>query len=231
MASGNKRAATIKEHYYGLYARALDVNKDESGTLSSRECIVGSRMQVKIISAADLEDADEEAQATLGLVELRTQSGKPVGRLDRDVSTSIIRRIDAGMNCAAFLSAVLFREADGWFCGEFALVCFDAQQEAMWERWCTKLSYRISKAERPNVDLSAKDISQVQESDGMWCAMKTKPAEKLDKGFAYFKKRRTPSDSLIEMAMSGKTGCKVGATIFWIVVLAGVAYLIYRLVS
>ena len=60
-------------------------------------------------------------------------------------------------------------------------MCFDAQQEAMWERWCTKLSYRISKAERPNVDLSAKDISQVQESDGMWCAMKTKPAEKLDK--------------------------------------------------
>jgi hypothetical protein len=203
--------------YFGTYERVQEVTEEESRHLSSNESVIGS-----LVTLVFDEDGDGRERVCV-----ESARGYSLGHFSPDFSSQLTALRQEGLICTAYLSAVAYAESNGLFWGEFAVVCYAPDQATAWEHYCANLKGRIANGDHPDMQLGKKNLARVIDSNGVWCLNKSIPYEKLDRGGVYFKKKRSWSDALVEMAVSGNMGCKIIAVLFWIVLAAAVIFFVW----
>lgn len=169
-------------------------------------------------------------KAAKSLVGIESRRGYSLGAFGAGISSRIRQAHDSGLICRAFVSAVIYAESAGNFWAEYAVICYPETEKSAWERFCDNASECIAKGNHPDIKLTDKQIAHVLDSDGSWFDLGSMEYAKLPKGAVYFKKRRSAADSMVDKAVSGKKGCKVAATIFWIALALVVIFLVWAYV-
>lgn len=204
--------------YFGAYQFVQDVTMEESKFLSSSESVIGSPVTLVF-------NTDEDGRASVGIESSR---GYPLGHFSPEFSTRLSQLKQEGLICKAYLSTVVFAESSGMFWGEFAVICYAPGNDTAWEHYCVNLRARIANGDHPDMHLGEKNRERVIESNGEWCLNKSVPYDKLERGVVYYKKRRSWSDALVEMAVGGNIGCKVGSWVCFIVLVLALVFFVWR---
>ena len=244
-------ANNAHDDFLGMYITAKEISEEDSKHLASNESVIGSEVKLVFDKVTDTgkqatdttadktsKHADKDTLAadvvkkktTPTLVYVESARGYSLGAFDASASHRIRKAADAGLVCRAFVSAVIYAENNGLFWAEYAIICYPADNSDIWNTFCSNASRLIAKGEHPGIKLSDKEIHRIVESNGTWFDVGSMERAKLPKGVVYFKKRRSTADNLVDKAVGGKKGCKVAATIFWIVLAIVVIALIWAFV-
>lgn len=200
------------ETYYATYCR-LDTQSGSSQVLvDGNIVVVGS--ELSYTAQTHVTDRGKEVERIV-----LSRGDQALGFLPEDVFKQVKRRLDAGFVLRAFASAAAFVKRDDSYWAEAAIFCYDPAEAAAFDRFIASTVKRIAKGDHPQIDLSAKEIQHVVESQGDWSKNPSQKLPKLSRGSAYYKTRRTMTESLALAAADGNKGCYVGlfAVVFCII--------------
>lgn len=142
-----------------------------------------------------------------------------MGFLPDNVCKVVEGHLAQGWTCRAFSTAAVFDKLHDSYWVEAAVICYRTEDAATFSTFADTLLARIVKGEHPVVALSAKELTQVIESQGTWDGFKMQKRPKLEKGSAYYKTKRTMTENMAYAAAEGNKGCYVGlfAVVFVII--------------
>jgi hypothetical protein len=216
--------------YLGMYVTFRPQSKEGQGTMTSAECAIGAKVDIVFPdsenSEGDAQDDDREK------VDVPTFVGRSGGQLapvpDKEAAT-LQKLHDEGWDIEAVLSLVMYRQKDHVFSGEVAIFCYDSQMENVsaiveFKRQSIK---RIKGGDHPKISLHQKNFEKVLSSNGEWFMTKGEPLPKLGKGEAYFKKRQTATDKMVDMSIEHRAGCTVASTAGLVVIVLLIIGLIW----
>ena len=154
-----------------------------------------------------------------------------LGELPPQVANHLFRAQERGWTCFAALSYIWYNAVEKTYGGEVAVIAYSPERAQIIERYATNLLERIAKGDHPTPRLSDHDLNRLVESDGTWNDAKEVAPPKFKKAdhCVPYQTKRTLASSLSASAAEGKMGCKAGTFFFYVVLLAIVALIIWRI--
>jgi len=215
------RFPEVFEVYDGFYFMFNSTDKRSASYLAGSEGVIGSELML---------------QVTPEFVHIVARDGAVIADIDTTCAERLRYRYNRGWIIKTALSLVSYQEAGKRFIAEVACFCYDsaldeASKQAL-EMFIKNLVYRINKGVHPGLELSQEQFMKVIESKGAWYLTKNTPLPPREKGTIIYKRRRTWSESLVNMSLRGNRGCKVAAIVFWILfagaIASGIWWLFFR---
>jgi hypothetical protein len=154
---------------------------------------------------------------------LKANNGRVVARLDDASATRLRHHRSEGWQVNVVLALVLYHNESKSPSGQLACICYDPGLAGSLDPFTKNIIFRISKGEHPQLALTQEQFIRVLESKGAWYLTKAEPLPPRPKGTVIYKKRRSWSENLVEMALKGNVGCRIANVVFWL--LAAVAVL------
>jgi hypothetical protein len=214
------RFPAVDDAYQGFYLRFKPATPEGQRALAGSEGIIGS--QLKATLTGDDPNADVCLQTLLG-VTLTIPRG--------EFAEKIRRALLVGWSVNIVLSLVVYSKPENGFWAEAACICYDPGLGVPLEQFSRNINYRVSKGDHPGLSLTQEQFVHVIESNGAWYLTKAIPLPELEKGEVIYKSRKAWSEYLVQAAVSGNLGCKLGAILFWLAVAVGAIWLIWSAIS
>lgn len=206
-------------NYYATYCRFNAETTDESALLFGADCPVGDIWDIRIPSADGVSCA-----------ELVNRFGAVVGHLDSDMTEQIQLACARGWEPHALLASVYLTDtdegADYW--GEVVIMCFTPNSPYV--AFMHKVAKALGDGVRPAVDLGKSGIEHIESSDGDWLPDARVPKITLPAGSALVKDSLSFNDRMVEQARQENPGCMAVGWAFIVVLVAGVAWLVWKFV-
>ena len=152
-----------------------------------------------------------------------------MGFLPEQCGKAVCKAAREGSLVRLVISAVGFTEATKVFWLEVALCANDPDAPKGIEAFVEGCFKRVAAGERPNLTLSEKMYQVACEDESLYKRVKGSAYPKLPKGEAYYKRRRTASEGLVVNGSQRKPGCIVGTVVFYVVLVAVIAAVVYTL--
>ncbi len=143
---------------------------------------------------------------------LSSRSDRFLSGLTQEESDKLYALAQEGWEITAIVTLVTFNMQKSRYTGEATFMCYNPKVEEArhaiekFERTTIK---RVKGGDHPSAKLSQKEFDKVLETDGEWFYTKMTPLPKLPKGEAYYKKRQSWSDRLIDMSLEHRVGCSI----------------------
>lgn len=207
----------IAEVYDGFYLRLTDIDAEGSRFFLGAEGIIGSELRV------DGKDGT-----------LLSGDGRALALLPRKAADQLAEHASAGWRIKALISTVFFRAQDKCAVVDIAFVCWsplDASTDQAFSAFTKNVAGRLASGDRASLALSQGQLVSVLRSGGAWYLTPMTKREPTEKGTVVYKSRRTSIERLTGFSLRHRVGCTVAASLFWVLVAAGVVALIWTLVS
>lgn len=191
------------EIYYATYCKLDTHSGDTMVMVDGNAVVIGS--ELSFTEQTHVTNRGKEVERIV-----LSRGDQALGFLPDNVYKQVVKRREEGWECKAFASAVAFNKPSESYWVEAAIFCFRPQDAATFERFISSIEKRIAKGEHPSIALSSKDLSRVVESQGEWAQTASQKLPKLEKGTAYYKTKRTMTETMALAAANGNKGCYVG---------------------
>jgi len=203
----------VSEVYDGFYLRLEGLSAEGSRYFLSAAAIIGSRLTF-----------DGENAQLLGLdnVFLAQVTGASAERLAKHVVK--------GWHVEVLLSAIYFSTQDKSAVVDLAFLCWDptdAELDTALTAFTKNIADRFTAGDRASLKLSQDQFIKVLQSKGAWYLTPTTKREPLGKGLVVYKARRSGTERTTGYALKHRLGCTVMATLFWIVLVGVIVYLVW----
>ncbi|MEC4175185.1 hypothetical protein VIN30_01825 [Adlercreutzia sp. R7] len=203
------------ERYIGTYQTFQTVSRKEAAGLIGADNLVGDRYQID----CTIEDGVQKAW-------LVNRFNQRIGYFEPAYSRQLSILKAQGMELVALLSFVAFTDhpEPGFYWGDMAVIAFDPTYRDAMEAFIERLSKEMGKGKRPRVNLDAKAVDQIIQSQGAWLPHDTSPYPAKEKGTALVKTRRSATDRLVEESRKGNKGCYLLSWAFLLALVAGIIF-------
>ena len=247
--------------YFGTYATFTAPDKQTGELLQGADFIVGDAFDLVLRTGESADEgavgavADESAggagdnaatRANDGaaasaptelpgeIVWVRNRFGGFAGYLDSETSRQVRLMQARGHTVRALLSLVAFTDTPdpGFYWGQVAIFGYDPAFEQAFSAWEAALSAKLAEGARVQVALSPAEVDKVLESGGTWLPTARADIPKPEVGkTAILKQTRSLSERMIELGRARRPGCLVVGWVFNIALVAGLIWLVVRLLS
>lgn len=205
----------VRDVYDGFYETVTELSAEGAGFLLGAEGIIGSELAL---------DAEQLSLIADGGRVLTTFKGKARERLAAHLADK--------WHVKVYLGATFFHSETRSGSAELALICWaplKEEYEASLETFSRNIASRLASGDRAGLKLTQDQFINVLRSDGSWYLTPTKKREPLPKGTVVYKARRTAIERLTGFALKHRMGCNLLAIVFWLMVLGGIAFLVWTL--
>ncbi|MCL2756802.1 MAG: hypothetical protein FWD43_01840 [Coriobacteriia bacterium] len=210
------RFPDVNSIYDGFYFMFSSTDKRSASFLAGGEGIIGLALKLAF---------DDEGLSILA------RDGSVVARIEGQAANRLREHHDKGWVINAALATTLYHEKEKRFAAEVACLCFDAEFDETHSQALTTFTKniigRINAGLRPALELEQQQLDKVIESKGAWYLTKNTPSSPKEKGMMYYKRRRTWADYLVVAAMNGNIGCQIANIVFWIGLVAAIAFAVW----
>lgn len=206
--------------YYGTYCRLDTESGDSEVIVDGNATAIG--LELTITPQLHVTERGKEVPRMV-----LNRGDMAMGFLPENVYRQVARLQEAGWICRAFTSASAFVKSTDSYWVEAAIICYQPDQADSFGPFVEATAKRIAKGEHPAVALSPKEQSLVVESKGAWCDTKEQKLPKLKKGSAYYKTKRTMTESMAYAAAEGNKGCWVGLFAVVFVIVFGIIWFLF----
>ena len=156
-----------------------------------------------------------------------SRGDQAMGFLPDKTYKQVMKLLDKGWICRAFVSLAVFNKNEDRYWGEVALICYDKKNEDVFNFFTDLIVKRISKGEHPVIDLSPKEVEHVIEAKGQWASTGEVKLPKLNKGSAYYKTKRTMTENMAYAAAEGNKGCYIGLFIVVFIIIFSIIWFLF----
>jgi len=135
-----------------------------------------------------------------------------------------------GWHIVALLSTTYYRAQDKAALADVAFLCWeplDTGFDAALTAFSKGIADRLAAGSRAEVTLTQKQFVQVLQSKGAWYLTPTIKREPLEKGTVVYKARRSGVERITAFALRHRSGCNILAILFWIILAAGIVFLVW----
>jgi hypothetical protein len=165
-------------------------------------------------------------------VQIRAQDGALIANIEGEPARRLLHHHSKGWAIKAALSLTLYHTANKRITGEVACFCYDPELNEAYEQALVifvdnMIVHRIYSGTHPTLELSQEQFTRIIESKGAWYLTKGQPLPPLEKGMAYYKRRRIWSERLIAVGMENRLGCNIASIAFWVLLGAAVLFVIW----
>ena len=199
--------------YFGTYGRFTATEKGDGARLFSADSLIGDEI------TCSLEMESGRAVGTLS-----NRFGGKIGVLDRPTSEAVQLCRAKGWDVHLLLASV-YQEQGGsgsqW--GEVVMCAYPKSSADALDSFVSGVGNLLAGGTRPDVDLQQASLDRVVESGGSWMPTGRIPAARAE-GSVLVKARRSPNDTMIELARAKNPGCMVAG---WAFIAGVVALAIY----
>jgi hypothetical protein len=223
--------------YDGFYLPLIPAGKDGVAYLAGAEGIIGSDIRLEKTAASSgaatgVPAPDDLPRVTLAL---QTIDGATITQLDAESSQRINAFLVAGWQVRCVLSLVTFNADSRGFAGEFACLCYNlaaepAHAEAL-KTFIANIVERITVGDHPGLHLTQQQLIHVLESNGAWYLTKAVPLPERSRGWAIYKRKKSPTEYLVAAALRRNKGCLIGSWVGLFVLIVLVGWLVWYLVQ
>lgn len=223
--------------YDAFYLRIKEVSKEGGGYLLGAEGIIGSPLQF-----------DGKQMALLA------STGVCIAKIPSKQAKRLAEHVQNGWTITAFVSMTFYRSSDKRVGADIAFLCWAPQDLAPSEQatdsttshapstnllsaeqaealsvFSSNIAQRLASGDRAELSLTQEQFVNVLKSKGTWYLTRTTKHETLEKGTVVFKSKRSGTERLTAYALQHKVGCNVLASIFWLLLIAGVILLVWNI--
>lgn len=212
------------QSYDGFYLRINKILEKGGNYLLGAEGIIGSPLQfdntqLSLLASdgtciAKLENAPEHSPEFNEAVERLATYAK------------------AGWTIKAFIATTFFKAEDKSVGVDIAFICWaplGEEYETALDLFAHNISERLASGDRAGLQLLQEQFISVLKSGGTWYLTKAVDRPPFEKGTVVYKGRRSGVERITAYALKHRVGCNVLATIFWLVLAAGIVALVWNL--
>ncbi len=236
-AAGRRKEALEAEYpgvrtaYDGFYLRLEELSEEGNRFFLGAEGIIGSELSFIVRAQADSELQLEEA------VLLTTKDGRELASISGKRARKLALHLSDGWRCKALLCTTFFRAQDKSCIADIACICWapedavtfkaDLAYDAALENFSRNIAERLAKGDRADLSLSQEQYNNVLRSGGEWFLTPTVKREPLQKGAVVYKSQRSGTERIAGFAFRHRMGCNILASIFWVLLIAGIVALVW----
>lgn len=211
----------MDQSYEGFYARFESPSKKTGSMLLGADSLVGDDLRVEF--------RNENGRTVAWLL---NKFDAEVGFLDADGSRRLQLANARGFTVRALLSFVAYSDEPdpGVYWGEAAFICFNPAYFNEMNAFADRVASRMADGVRPDVNLGSGAVRKIIDEPG-WVPSDSVPFPKKERGTAILKDHRSLSEKAIEQGRARNKGCYAISWAFIVVVVAAVAFGVYRLVA
>lgn len=213
--------AKTKTSYYGTYCRLDERSADSGIIVNGNDWTIGAELELTPQLHVTAR-GKEVPRVVLGTRD------RAAGFVPESAFRQLKKHLDDGWTCRAFVSLVVYNQLEERYWVEVALVCYDPAEATIFEPFAERIANRIAKGEHPSVNLSEKELGRVIESKGAWADTAKMKLPDLPKGSAYFKTRRTMTESAALNAANGNKGCYIAIIVALVIIIAVIYFVFLR---
>lgn len=189
--------------YYAQYCNLETQNGDSTVIVDGNAVVIGS--ELSLTEQTHVTNRGKEIERIV-----LSRGDQALGFLPSSIAKQVSKRLADGWNSAAYASVCVFDKHVDSYWVEAAVFCYDPKEAESIERFIDTMEKRIAKGEHPAINLSSKELEQVLDSKGEWADTPPQKLPKPEKGTAYYKTKRTMTESMALAAADGNKGCYVG---------------------
>ena len=204
--------------YFGAYCRLDEKSGDTEFELDGNIWSIGSELEL-FPELHITERGKEVPRVVVGV------GDKRAGFVPAREFARLKQCMEDGWVCHAYPSLVAYEKASFYWL-EIALVCYDPAHAEAFDKFAAAMQTRIANGERPNVDLSSKQVQHVIESGGSWSEVESLGTPALKKGTVPYKTKTTLAEKAAQGAATGNKGCYVAVVVVLVVIIAIVLFLV-----
>jgi hypothetical protein len=211
-----ERYASVNEVYQGFYADFTPQSEEGARYLSGVEGIIGSTLKL------------ERFEDALAFV---AHDGQQIALLEGAVATWLEVLLERGWVIRCVLASIIYSAGEKSFTGNFACLSYSPQLEdevkQSLETFIGNITHRVASATRPKLELTQEQFVRVIESKGTWFLTREEPWPELPKGSVVYRRRRTFSDRLINIALEGNRGCVVASWVATVIIIGAAIFFVW----
>lgn len=205
----------VEKVYDGFYQRLDTLSEEGSRFFLSAGAPIGSKVQL-------------DSKGTT----LFTEDGHLLAGITGKTAARLSKHAAQGWQICVLVSAVFYKAESRKASAEFAFLCWaplDAEQEAALVTFSDNIAHRLASGDRATLDLTQDQFIKILSSKGSWYLTPTSKRDGLPSGTVIYKNRRTGTEHLTAYALKHRRGCTLLASFFWILLLGGLAVLVWML--
>jgi hypothetical protein len=207
------RYPSVDEVYFSCYQEFLPNGKEGERFLGSSDGVVGTVLSLRAV--------DDH----LGYF---SYDGRCIAEFENKV---LAEALEKSWNIRCLLAYSTFSAKEKVIKGTAVCFCFDPvvgkiASEAL-NVFIDNIIGRVAHGAYLKLRLSQEQFVKVIESKGQWYLLKEESWPKLSKGTVYYRRRRTLTDRLIDIANSGNKGCLIASWVGMFAVIGGIALLVW----
>ena len=207
--------------YFATYCRLDADSEDIHATVNGDAVSVGLEVTLK------REEYVNERGKDVVRCAVYSPRDELMGFLPANFARRVADLMEAGWTARVCAAAVGFHEATRTFWVEAAVFAYEAEYADGLGAFTTGCMKRLAAGERPDIRLSDKLIDAALENKKFYKEVRNTTSPKQPKGDAYYKRKRTTTESLIVSGSEKKPGCIVGTVLFYVAVVAIIAAIVY----
>lgn len=205
----------VREAYDGFYLRLNTLGEEGARYLLGAEGIIGSPLRF-----------DNEHIALLA------SDGTCIASLQGADRERLAQHAEQGWNIQPFVCMTFYSAESKHVGADIAFICWaplSSEQEASLSTFAHNIAERLASGDRAELHLTQEQFIKVLESKGAWYLTQTTKREPLEKGSVVYKARRTGVERITAFSLRHRMGCSILATLFWVLVVAGIVVLVVTL--
>ena len=210
--------------YAGEYLLIETVTREEGERLAGAGAIIGMPVSLTF-------DAQDDAFRVV------LPNGDSLGTVNPKHRLQLREALEEGWTISACLSLVFYNNHKKSFGGEICYQMFHVKPNQTAEHanllaYTEKTHQRIAQGKRPDIALSGQGWEQVI-ATGDWTSDATQPMPidtKRNSGYAVYKRKRNLADKLVMASFNKNPAPLIVAGIVLLAILAGLVYLVVRLI-
>lgn len=204
----------VHEVYDGFYLQLNDLSEEGSRFFLGAEAIIGSRIALGNGGSA-----------------LFSADGVQVAELSGENALRLSAHAAQGWHIRVFLCATFFNAQEKRAAAELACICWapldSPDFDVALSNFSRNIAHRFTKGDRAGLELSQDQFMSVLRSDGAWFLTPITKRARPQKGTVVYRNHRSGTERITGFALRHRTGCNLLASLFWLLVLAGVVALIW----
>ena len=200
--------------YDGFYLRVEELTEEGNRYILGAEGIIGSEL---------FYDASQGA--------LVADDGRSLALLPSASAERLSAHAFEGWSIKPLVSTTFFRAQDKSAAVDVAFICWAPTEEdfdVSLTTFCHNIADRLANGDRADVVLTQDQFVSVLRSKGAWYLTPATKREPTEKGTVVYKARRSGTERLIGYALKHRSGCNILAILFFVLVGAGIIFLIWN---